>query len=124
MKKICRCCGQEIKRSKKKNQRTITQNRALHLFFNQLAELLNEHGLDMKAVLKKDVDIPWTMENVKNHIWRPLQKAYLNKESTIQLEKGDIDKIYNILCKMLGEKFGLHLDFPSIEILMQKELKL
>ena len=112
------------KKTNKTKQRTIKQNRALHLFYYQLAELLNEHGLDMKAVLKEDVDIPWTTENVKNHLWRPLQEAYLNKKSTIQLETNEIDKIYNILCKMLGEKFGLHQEFPNMENYIQKQINL
>ena len=35
-------------------QRTITQNKALHLFYSQLSEALNFAGLEMKVVLKGD----------------------------------------------------------------------
>jgi hypothetical protein len=96
-------------------QRTIKQNNSLHLYFELLAGALNEAGLDMRAVMKPSVDIPWTAENVKNHLWRPIQKVVLNKESTTELSTDEISKVYDVLNRHLGEKFGVHEDFPSID---------
>src|SRR3990167_3370994 len=56
-------------------QRTPQQNKGLHLFFTQLAEALNLAGLEMKVVLKGDTQIWWTLETVKEYLWRPLQKV-------------------------------------------------
>lgn len=102
--------------NKKPKQRTITQNKSLHLYFTQLAEVLNDAGLDMRVILKPEVEIPWTSENVKNHLWRPIQRAYLQKESTTELTTQDIDKIYDIFNRHIS-KFGVFVEFPSIETL-------
>lgn len=114
--------GEEIIMDIKKAEgtRTIAQNSALHLYFSQLANALNDAGYDMKKTLKQQIDIPWTMETVKNHLWRPIQKAYLQKESTTRLNKMEIDKVYDILNKVIGEKTGVYIEFPNINSLQQK----
>jgi hypothetical protein len=96
-------------------KRTSAQNRALHLYFTQLAEALNNAGLDMRRTLRPDVDIPWNSETVKEHLWRPIQKAELQKESTTKLSTKDIDAVYDTLNRHLGEKFDISVSFPSIE---------
>ena len=40
---------------KTEKQRTIQQNRALHLYFQLIADRLNDAGLDMRVVLKPDM---------------------------------------------------------------------
>lgn len=98
-------------------QRTNLQNRSLHLFCAQLADALNTAGLDMRKTLKHDIEIPWTMENVKNHLWRPIQEAMTEKHSTTELDSAEPSQIYEVLMKHLGEKFGIFLPFPSEESL-------
>lgn len=102
-------------------QRTERQNRALHLLFKVLAQELNLAGLDMRKTLKPDVEIPWTPANVKEFIWRPIQFAQLGKESTTELTTADIDKVFDTLVRHLGQKFGMSLEFPSIETIMFKK---
>lgn len=41
-----------------KRERTLTQNRAIHLWFTMLADALNDAGLDMRTVLKPEIEIP------------------------------------------------------------------
>ena len=78
--------------------RTIPQNNALHLYFQMVADALNDAGYDVRHVVKPDIDIPWTKELVKNHLWRPVQKLAFEKESTTELLKQkEIDKIWEIL---------------------------
>lgn len=101
--------------------RTNQQNKALHKLYELLAEELNDSGLYMQKVLKPTVDIVWTRENVKEYLWRPIMKAQLGKESTTELTTKEIDDIFDTLNKHLGEKFGLHVAFPSIEHLIQNE---
>lgn len=98
--------------------RTIQQNKALHLLFTHLAQELTENGLDMKRTLKPEVDIPWNSRTVKEYLWRPLMKAQLGKSSTTEMTTKEIDEVFNTLSKHLGERFGLQIDFPSIESLM------
>ena len=102
--------------------RTIQQNKALHKWFELLAEALNDGGLDMKTVLKAEIEIPWTKDMIKEHLWKPIQKLYLKKNSTANLsKKDDIDKIFDIINRQIGEKWGIYVPFPSIERVMEEE---
>jgi len=103
-------------------QRTIQQNKALHLYFSLLADAFNEAGLDMKAVLKPSVDIPWSKDSVKEFIWKPIQELQVGKKSTTQLNTKEIDKIWETINRHIAEKFGITEPFPSIEeILLQQD---
>lgn len=105
-------------------QRTKQQNKALHVLFTLLANTLNENGLDMKKTLKPTVEIPWSGPSVKEYLWRPVQQAQFNKKSTTELTTVEIDEVFDTINKHLGEKFGLHVPFPSIEeLIFQYEVK-
>lgn len=104
-----------------KKVRTNKQNRALHKWFIQLAETLNGSGFDMKSVIKQ-VDIPWSAYTVKEHLFRPTMKTMLGKDSTTELETHEIDQIFGVISKSIGERTGVFIPFPSIEILMQEQI--
>ena len=86
---------------------TSQQRKALELYFRQLAETLNDAGLDQRKVLKPSIDIPWDQKSVKNQLWRQIQRAKTGKISTTELEPKEIDDIYEILSRHLAEKFGV-----------------
>lgn len=97
-------------------QRTIRQNRALHLFFRLLADELNLSGLDMRKTLKPGVEIPWTDKNIKEYIWKPIQEAMIAKKSTTEMDTSDMTKIWEVINKNIGEKFGVEVPpIPSQE---------
>lgn len=104
----------------KEKIRTDKQNRALHLYFTHLAEVLNENGLDMRKTLKPSIEIPWTPKTVKDYLWRPIMNAQVMKESTTELTTKEIDLVFDTLNRHLSEKFGLSVPFPSIEELMME----
>jgi len=106
---------------KEEKKRTLAQNRSLHLMFTMLAEELNKQGLDMRKTLKPSIDIWWTSENLKEYLWRPIQKATVVKESTTELTTKEIDKVFEVLMKHLGEKFGVYIPFPSIEEVLNEK---
>ncbi len=108
---------------KKYPTRTVQQNKALHVLFNLLANELNEAGLDMRKTLKPEIDIAWSPAAIKEYLWRPVQKAQLNKVSTTELTTKEIDEVFDTISRHLGEKFGLHVRFPSIEELILMEEK-
>lgn len=97
------------------NQRTLQQNKALHKYFELLAQELNLAGYDMKRTLKESVDIPWNGATVKEYLWKPIQSAQLMKPSTTELTTKEIDTIYDTLNRHLAEKTGVHVGFPSSE---------
>lgn len=101
-------------------QRTKQQNKALHVLFRLLADTLNGAGLDMRKTLKPGVEIPWSGASVKEFLWRPIQEAQLDKHSTTELTTVEIDEVFNTINKHLGERFDLHVPFPSIEELIRE----
>lgn len=98
-------------------KRTLQQNKALHLYFKMVADTLNDAGLDMRAVLKPEVEIPWSKNTVKEYLWRPIQRLQLQKESTTELTTSEIDKVYDTVNLHLS-KHGVTQPFPSIEEIM------
>jgi hypothetical protein len=97
--------------------RTEQQNRALHLYFTQLAAALNDAGYTVQLVLKEKMDLDWSPSMVKELLWRTTQQALLGKSSTTELSKqGDIDNVYDHLNRHIAERFGIHIAFPSHEI--------
>jgi len=109
-----------IEVTKWKKQRSDKQNRALHLWYGQLAKAMNENGFDMRAVIKEDIDLTWSSYSVKESLWRPVQKQLFGKKSTKSLTTEDINAIYDIINKVVGERTGLHVPFPSIETLLEE----
>lgn len=99
------------------DNRTIQQNRALHKFFELLADELNNAGLDQRKVLKETISIPWTQTAVKDQIWKPIQRAMYSKGSTTELDKdSEITHIHKVIMRELGEKFGVdYIPFPKSE---------
>lgn len=97
-------------------QRTDLQNRALHKWFEMVAETFNETGLTLAQILERaKLDIPATKENVKLNVWKPIQEAMFDKKSTTELTTQDIDKVYDVINKTFGE-IGIEIPpFPSIE---------
>lgn len=98
-------------------QRTIIQNRALHLWFDQVADALNAAGWNVQKTLRHDVEIPWNGTLIKELIYRPVMEAMTGKHSTTELDRIEPNKIFEVLNLHLGEKLGLHVPFPSEESL-------
>ena len=88
--------------------RTIPQNASLHLWCEQLADVLNAHGLGMKAVFAvKEVDVPWSKERVKENLFKPLLAVMEGKTSTADADTTDYNEVCAVLGKHLSEKLGV-----------------
>lgn len=94
-------------------QRTTKQNSALHVYFSLLADALNDAGLDMRKTLREEVEIPWSPENIKDHIWRPVQKSYTGTTSTTELNRAQVSEVYEIIARHMSEKHGIFVPFPQ-----------
>lgn len=98
--------------------RTLTQNRAFHLYFTMVAVQLNNSGLYINKLIKEEkykADIDWSGNLVKEQLWKPIQNAILDKKSTTQLEKSEVDRVYNTLNRYLSN-MGISVPFPNAEI--------
>lgn len=105
--------------------RTEQQNRALHLWLTQLSEELQDHGLDMKAILKEGFEFPATPYALKEFVWRPTQIQMFGKKSTTKLDKTEeINKICDVITRALIERTNGIIDippFPSYELLTNEQ---
>ena len=100
--------------------RTLSQNNALWMYFTLLAEALNDAGYDMKKTIREDIDIPWSKDTIHSNLWLPVQKAMLDKKSTTQLNTDEVTKVYDVICREIGGRTGVMVEFPSIEYLMME----
>ncbi len=92
----------------------LRQNRALHEWFQQLADALSEKGQDMRG-LQISVPIRPTKDTVKEMLWRPVMEAtYPGVQSTAELKSVDIDPIVDAINQGLGEQLGVYVPFPSL----------
>lgn len=97
--------------------RSNAQNRALHMYFAQLAEQLNNAGYTFKNSL--DMEIPFTMELIKETIWKPTQKELFNIKSTTQLTTEMINKLIDVFSLEFGKR-GIYVEFPNWQIFLNK----
>ena len=87
-------------------KRTLPQNNSLHLFCDQLAQELTEKHVDKREFFKEPFYTRWTLESVKEDIWKPVMYALFKKKSTTTLDKqGEIDEIWEVINKLVSEKY-------------------
>jgi hypothetical protein len=113
-KKICELKG-------KKKTRSLLQNSALHLYFDIISHNLNEIGLTYmyRGLNKAEIEMQYTAILVKEMIWRPIQIALFEKQSTTELTTIEINTIIDVLSKFFSER-GVYIPFPSIQSLIDK----
>jgi hypothetical protein len=98
------------------NQRTLQQNKSLHLYCDQLAAACNDAGYDKRQVYKLMKDgflIPWTKDSVKTDLWHPIQQAMFGTTSTRNLEKKQVSDVWQVLDSWTSEKLNISISFPS-----------
>ena len=101
----------------KKDTRTLRQNRALHKYLTMVASALNNAGMEMQVSIKgnpKQVEIPWSMETVKECIWRPIQRAATGEESSSDLDTSGPGEVYTIMSRYLIERLDINVPWPSL----------
>lgn len=87
----------------------------MHKLFTQMADTFNTLGLDMKVILKPEIHIWWTPDAIKRELFKPVMKAMYGHESTTELTTAQVSKVYKQIAKVIGEKHGVEIDFPSKE---------
>ncbi len=95
--------------------RTQLQNRALHKYFQEVADLLNESGISME-VFYKDIQCDYTRESVKE-LFRGFLRTKYGKGSTTQMTTKEVQSVWEEVNRHLSQ-FGFHCPFPSSEQLI------
>lgn len=98
---------------KKGSQRTPPQNRSLHKYCELLSDELNNAGYTIAKVLTKPLDISWSKHTVKELLWRTVQKAMLDKDSTTKLNRSEVSKVYDELNNIMATRYGITVGFPD-----------
>ena len=101
--------------------RTGKQNKALHLYCEMLAKALNDSGQDMRRTLKQEIDIPWTKESVKEHLFKPILELMTNETSTTKMDTVDPSAVYETLNRYTASKLGVSVEWPSNDILSRRK---
>lgn len=106
------------------DKRTLKQNSSLHLLYKQVSDICMERGIDMRMIVKEEVPIQCTPENIK-WLWKMLQEALFGNKSTTELKKsGEIEVVYDNFNKILIERTNGEIvlpPFPSLETLIEQE---
>lgn len=102
-------------------KRTTQQNKSLHVYFQYLADELNNAGYDVLKTLRHDISIDWNATLIKELIWRKVQKTAYKKQSTADLSSGELQILWETINRHVGEKFGIHVPFPSLESMLEEE---
>ena len=95
------------------NLRSNQQNNSLHKGLRNLAESLSDAGLDMKKVLKPEVEIPWTAESAKEFLFNPVARIMFDGKTSSELTTTEIQEVWDVLNRHTGEKFGVTVPWPD-----------
>lgn len=99
---------------------TRQQRKALELYFDFIAKEHQNLGLTFNyEVIGLSFELPFTRVIVREQIWKPIQKALFDIDSTKELDTKMIDTIIDVFNKYLSEK-GCFVPFPNIQELMNK----
>lgn len=114
--------GKKFKLEETKITRSSLLNSALHLYFTLICDQLNELGLEFNytGIRGLDFSVRYTPHIVKELIWKPIQIALFDIESTTKVNSKEINEIIDILSKFFGDR-GVVIEFPSFESLMNKK---
>jgi|SRR6056300_554085 hypothetical protein len=93
--------------------RTERQNDAMHLWFRQMAEKLNNAGHSATHPFNDEIEVPFTEVLVKEMLYKPIIKAMYDKKSTTSLTGSQLSEAAEVLVRWLAEHKNVLVPFPS-----------
>ena len=108
-------CQVEI--SKPKKSRTVTQNASLHLYFQQMADAMNDAGYTHRKTweaMSESFDIPVTALMIKEIAQKVCLDMFGTKH-TSKLTTVQMQELYETLSRAFGRSVGIALAWPSVE---------
>ena len=106
---------------KTEKQRTLLQNKCLHKFFTDVANAAQTNNLTMQQILAQSIELEPTPALIKE-LWRQIQIAMFCKASTKELSSKEVQEVYEVFNRFLGEKLQIHVSWPSNEVQMLSNL--
>lgn len=84
------------------DMRTLQQNKLIHVFCNNVASALNNQGKYITDVIQYETQ--WSMQKVKDLIYRPVMEKIYDKKSTTKLNRDELNDIFDTVIKALASK--------------------
>ena len=108
--------GALIEVVEKNNSRTTKQNASIHLYCEMIAETLNDlgHTFEYTGIKGVKMELRYTMLLVKTTLWKPIQMALFEKESTTELTTKEVSEVAEHIERYFAT-IGLDLPFPHVE---------
>ena len=106
--------GRHITYSIKEETRTERQNGALHMWFRQIAEQLNDSGSWARHPFSDPLEIPFTDILIKAMLYKPIIKSMYDKTSTGKLTVRELSHAAEVLIRWLSEHKNIYVPFPQI----------
>lgn len=94
---------------------TRQQQKSIHKYFQEVADLLNESGISM-SVVYENVEADFTKESIKG-LFKAFLKAKYGKGSTTQMTTKEAQSVWEEVNRHMAQ-FGMHIPFPSTEQLI------
>jgi hypothetical protein len=105
--------GKHILYTIKDTTRSDRQNNAMHLWFRQIANELNDAGYYVRHPFSDKLEIPFTEVLVKETLYKPVIGAMHSKSSTAKLTPTQLSEAAEVLIRWLSEHKGVYVPFPQ-----------
>lgn len=93
------------------------QSNALHKWYGDIAEALNdagyEYGALKKLLDKRGIGMPFTKELIKEYYAKVFMEYMFNKHHTKDLTPGEAGLLTEAMNKSLADNFEIHVPFPK-----------
>jgi hypothetical protein len=89
--------------------RSHAQNNAMWLWFEMCAKAFQDAGIDLRAAIREDVEMPVTKNSFKEYIWVPLQKIMTGKRSTTEPSTTEYPEISETIIRHFAQAKGITL---------------
>jgi len=96
-----------------KKKRSLSQNNSLHLGCQQIADIMIENNITLNMLIK-EIEVRPTMESVKA-VFKAMAKSKYEVDSTADLERQQIDPIWEELVHAVSKITGETIPFSSKE---------
>lgn len=93
-------------------KRTLKQNKAIHKFFQEAADELNNAGIS-QILLLEGLEVEHTFYSVKA-LFRAIGRAKFGKVSTADLTTKELQETFEEMQRLFA-RFGISMGFPSYE---------
>jgi hypothetical protein len=106
--------GRHLTYSIKDETRTDRQNGALHMWFRQIAQELNDCGQWARHPFSDTLEIPFTDILIKEMLYKPIIQKMYDKTSTGNLSVRELSEAAEVLIRWLSEHKNVYVPFPQI----------